>query len=184
MNTGTDLARDIQTGFLTASRSRRCAAVALLIGQLGGTVTLGLLQAVVYLAVGLIAASASRRGRPACSCCSRSPSSSCSRSARSGSFAALRTGSGEAVQGLFPLFFVFLFISSMAIPRNLMTVTWFRDVATVEPGLLPDRGRPQPDHHRLGRPGARARLRHRRDDRRWSRSLSARAALDQRLARS
>jgi len=50
-----------------------------------------------------------------------------------GLFAALRTGSGEAVQGLFPAFFVFLFISSMAIPRNLMTVTWFRDVATANP---------------------------------------------------
>jgi ABC-2 type transport system permease protein len=37
------------------------------------------------------------------------------------------------VQGLFPAFFVFLFISSMAIPRNLMTVTWFRDVATANP---------------------------------------------------
>ena len=47
-----------------------------------------------------------------------------------GAFAALRTGSGEAVQGLFPLFFVFLFISSMDIPRNLIETTWFRDVAT------------------------------------------------------
>ena len=37
-----------------------------------------------------------------------------------GCFAALRTGSGEAVQGLFPVFFVFLFISSMNMPRNLI----------------------------------------------------------------
>ena len=50
-----------------------------------------------------------------------------------GLFAALRTGSGEAIQGLFPLFFVFLFISSMAIPRNLMSVTWFHDAATINP---------------------------------------------------
>jgi ABC-2 type transport system permease protein len=50
-----------------------------------------------------------------------------------GLFMALRTGSGEAIQGLFPLFFVFLFISSMAIPRNLMSVTWFHDAATVNP---------------------------------------------------
>jgi ABC-2 type transport system permease protein len=50
-----------------------------------------------------------------------------------GAFAALRTGTGEAVQSLFPLFFVFLFISSMAIPRNLIGVTWFRDAATVNP---------------------------------------------------
>jgi ABC-2 type transport system permease protein len=50
-----------------------------------------------------------------------------------GTFAALKTGSGEAVQSLFPLFFVFLFISSMNIPRNLIGVTWFRDAATVNP---------------------------------------------------
>src|SRR5204863_5986859 len=50
-----------------------------------------------------------------------------------GAFAALRKGSGEAVQGLFPVFFVFLFISSMSIPRNLMEITWFRDVATANP---------------------------------------------------
>ena len=75
---------------------------------------------------------------------------------------ALRTGSGEAIQGLFPLLFVFLFISSMNMPRNLIGVDWFRDAATREPGLVPDRVRPQPDHHRLGRRGAGARLRRRR----------------------
>jgi ABC-2 type transport system permease protein len=50
-----------------------------------------------------------------------------------GAFAALRTGSGEAVQSLFPVFFVFLFISSMNIPRNLIEVAWFRDLATANP---------------------------------------------------
>jgi len=50
-----------------------------------------------------------------------------------GTFAALRTGSGEAVQSLFPAFFVFLFISSMNIPRNLIETSWFRDLATANP---------------------------------------------------
>ena len=50
-----------------------------------------------------------------------------------GSWAALRTGSTEAVQGLFPVFFVFLFLSSMNIPRNLIATTWFRDAATANP---------------------------------------------------
>ena len=36
-----------------------------------------------------------------------------------GIFAALRMGTGEAVQGLFPVLFVFLFLSSMsAAPRT------------------------------------------------------------------
>ena len=46
---------------------------------------------------------------------------------------ALRTGSGEAVQGMFPLFFVLLFLSSMALPRNLIETDWFRTVATYNP---------------------------------------------------
>jgi len=50
-----------------------------------------------------------------------------------GSFAALKTGSGEAIQSLFPIFFVFLFISSMNIPRNLISTTWFRYAATANP---------------------------------------------------
>ncbi|HEX2505061.1 MAG TPA: ABC transporter permease, partial [Gaiellaceae bacterium] len=50
-----------------------------------------------------------------------------------GAIAALRTGSGEAVQGLFPLFFVFLFLSSMNMPRDLIEIDWFRYVATANP---------------------------------------------------
>ena len=50
-----------------------------------------------------------------------------------GAWAALQTGSSEAVQSLFPVFFVFLFISSMNIPRNLMATTWFRYAATANP---------------------------------------------------
>ena len=50
-----------------------------------------------------------------------------------GAFLALRTGSGEAVQGMFPVFFVFLFISSMAMPRNLIEIKWFQTAATLNP---------------------------------------------------
>jgi ABC-2 type transport system permease protein len=50
-----------------------------------------------------------------------------------GAFMALRTGSGEAIQALFPLLFVLLFLSSMNLPRNLIEIEWFRTVATVNP---------------------------------------------------
>ena len=50
-----------------------------------------------------------------------------------GCAAALRTGSGEAVQGLFPLFFVFIFLSSSSLPRNLLKTSWFHTVATWNP---------------------------------------------------
>jgi ABC-2 type transport system permease protein len=50
-----------------------------------------------------------------------------------GAFTALRSGSGEAVQGIFPLFFAALFLSSMALPRDLIENDWFRTVATYNP---------------------------------------------------
>ena len=50
-----------------------------------------------------------------------------------GAFVGLRTGSGEAVQGVFPLFFVFLFLSSSSLPRNLIEQDWFRTIATYNP---------------------------------------------------
>ena len=55
MNTGTDLARDIETGFLNRLALTPLRGAALLSGLLAGAVMLGLLQAVVYLSVGLIA---------------------------------------------------------------------------------------------------------------------------------
>src|SRR4051812_49821450 len=54
MNTGTDLARDIQTGFLNRLSLTPMRGIALLSGQLGGAIILNLLPAAVYLRVGLL----------------------------------------------------------------------------------------------------------------------------------
>jgi ABC-2 type transport system permease protein len=50
-----------------------------------------------------------------------------------GAFVGLRTGSGETVQGVFPLLFVLVFLSSNALPRELIEQDWFRSIATVNP---------------------------------------------------
>jgi ABC-2 type transport system permease protein len=34
---------------------------------------------------------------------------------------------------MFPLFFILLFLSSMALPRDLIQTDWFREVATYNP---------------------------------------------------
>ena len=72
-----------------------------------------------------------------------------------GAFLALRTGSGEAIQALFPLFFVFLFLSSMNLPRNLIEIEWFRTVATINPVSYLIEGMRSLIITRLGRAGAR-----------------------------
>jgi ABC-2 type transport system permease protein len=133
MNAGTDLARDIQTGFLNRLTLTPMRRLAVLAGQLGGVVTLGLVQAVVYLTVGLLVGVHIESGPLGIVVLLVFAVFVALAFGALGAFAALRTGSGEAVQGLFPAFFVFLFISSMNIPRNLMEITWFRDVATANP---------------------------------------------------
>jgi ABC-2 type transport system permease protein len=133
MNAGTDLARDIQTGFLSRLSLTPIRGSALLAGQLGGVVVLGLMQALVYLVVGLLVGVRLESG-PLGALVLMAFAVLVSLAFGSlGIYAGLRTGSGEAVQTLFPLFFVFLFISSANIPRNLMEVTWFHDVATLNP---------------------------------------------------
>jgi ABC-2 type transport system permease protein len=133
MNAGTDLARDIQTGFLNRLSLTPMRGFALLAGQLGGVVLLGLVQAIVYLSVGLLVGVHVAAGALGVLVLLVFAVLVALAVGALGAFAALRTGSGEAVQGLFPAFFVFLFISSMNIPRNLMEITWFRDVATANP---------------------------------------------------
>lgn len=133
MNAGTDLARDIQTGFLNRLSLTSLRGSSLLAGQLSGIVVLGLIQAVFYVAVGLIVGVRFASGPGGIVVLLVFSFFVFLGFGALGSFLALRTGSGEAVQGMFPLLFVFLFISSMNTPRNLIAVDWFRWLASVNP---------------------------------------------------
>src|SRR5918999_409197 len=133
MNTGTDLARDIQTGFLNRLALTPMRGVALLAGQLGGIVALGLVQAVVYITVGLAVGVRFESGVLGILVLLVFSVLTAIGFGALGAFAALRTGSGEAVQSLFPAFFVFLFLSSMNMPRDLIEIDWFRVVANANP---------------------------------------------------
>src|SRR5213594_645252 len=133
MNAGTDLARDIQTGFLNRLSLTPLRGAALLAGQLGGVIALGVIQACFYLVVGFAAGVRPKAGVAGVLLLLVFAALIALAFGALGAWAALRTGSAEAVQSLFPVFFVFLFISSMNIPRNLMEHAWFRDFATANP---------------------------------------------------
>ena len=133
MNAGTDLARDIQTGFLSRLSLTSMRGWALLGGQLGGIVVLGLLQAIFYVVVGLIVGVRFATGPAGVVVLLLFSILVSFGFGALGSFLALRSGSGETVQGLFPVLFVFLFISSMNTPRDLIAVDWFRKLATINP---------------------------------------------------
>ena len=133
MNAGTDLAKDIQTGFLNRLSLTSMRGSTLIAGQLGGVVILGLIQAAFYIAVGLLVGVHFAAGPLGILTLFGFAAVISISFGALGVFLALRTGSGEAIQGLFPLLFVFLFLSSMNTPRNLIGVDWFRFVATVNP---------------------------------------------------
>jgi ABC-2 type transport system permease protein len=133
MNAGTDLARDIETGFFNRLSLTPVRGVALLLGTLGGVIALALLQAVVYLIVGVAIGVDIRSGVLGALVLLLLAGLIALAFGAIGAMLALRTGSGEAIQGLFPVLFVFLFISSMNMPRNLIGIDWFRIAATLNP---------------------------------------------------
>jgi ABC-2 type transport system permease protein len=133
MNSGTDLARDIETGFLNRLALTPLRGAALLSGLLAGALALGLVQAVTYLTVGLVAGAELVTGVPGALVIVLLSVTVTVGTGTFGLFVALRSGSGEAVQSLFPVFFVFLFISSMALPLELIQTQWFHDIASLNP---------------------------------------------------
>jgi ABC-2 type transport system permease protein len=132
-NAGTDLARDIQTGFLNRLALTPMRSGALLLGQLAGIVALALIQATLYLTVGIAAGVRPESGVAGLFVVVLLAVLVAIAFGAIGAFLALRTGTGEAVQAMFPLLFVFLFLSSMNLPRNLIEIDWFRIVATINP---------------------------------------------------
>jgi ABC-2 type transport system permease protein len=123
----------VETGFLNRLALTPLRGSALLAGLLAGAIVLGLLQAATYLLVGLAAGANFAAGVPGVLVLVALSMLMTVGFGSVGLFAALRTGSGEAVQSLFPVFFVFLFLSSMNLPRNLIQTDWFREVATYNP---------------------------------------------------
>jgi ABC-2 type transport system permease protein len=130
---GTNVASDIESGFLNRLALTPLRRVALMLGQLAGILALGLIQAVTFVVVGVafgsgIAAGVSGALVIIALSLTISLAFGCI-----GAFVALRSGTGEAVQGVFPLFFAALFLSSMSLPRDLIQTDWFRTVATYNP---------------------------------------------------
>jgi len=133
MNAGTDLARDIQTGFLNRLSLTPVRGVALVLGQLAGVGAVALVQAIFYVVVAYLVDVRPASGLGGVVVLLALAVAIGIAFGAVGVFLALRTGSGEAIQGLFPVLFVFLLISSMNFPRNLIEADWFRWAATINP---------------------------------------------------
>ena len=121
LNAGSDTALDIQTGFFDRLLASPVARTSILVGRLMGAAVTGAGQAVVFIAVyGAFGVSVAGGlpGMVALIACAMVMA------LMIGGFAAmmaLRTGSAEAVQNVFPLTFILLFISSAFFPTEAMS---------------------------------------------------------------
>jgi ABC-2 type transport system permease protein len=133
INAGSSLARDVETGFLKRLALTPMQRAALLLGNLSGVMTVALVSGLIYLAAGFIAGLHFEAGPGGVLVLMVLAMLIALAFASLGAFVGLRTGSGETVQGVFPLLFVLVFLSSNALPRQLIEQDWFRAIATVNP---------------------------------------------------
>jgi ABC-2 type transport system permease protein len=117
---GIALAVDIEMGFTDRLLAAPISRFALVLGRLAGTAALGAASALWFIAIGLIFGATIAEGVLGAVVIVIFVSLTAVAFGGLGAAIALRTGSASIVQGLFPLVFVVLFLSSAFFPVNLM----------------------------------------------------------------
>jgi ABC-2 type transport system permease protein len=117
---GIALAVDIEMGFTDRLLAAPISRFAMVLGRLAGTAALGALTAVWFIAIGLIFGARIEEGIPGALLIVVLVSLSAIAFGGIGAAVALRSGSASVVQGLFPLVFVILFLSSAFFPEALL----------------------------------------------------------------
>jgi ABC-type multidrug transport system permease subunit len=117
---GIALAVDIEMGFTDRLLAAPVPRVAIVVGRLAGTAALGAFAAIWFLAVGLIFGAHIADGVGGALLVIALVTLTAIAFGGIGAAIALRTGSASVVQGLFPLVFVILFLSSAFFPVNLI----------------------------------------------------------------
>lgn len=132
-NTGQAIATDIEGGFINRLALTPMRSFALIASQLAGPLVLGVIQALIFLGVGLAAGARFEAGPLGAVVLILIFLSAVLAFGALGIYVGLRTGSGQAVQAIAPVMTVFLFLSSVNWPRDLITERWFYWVATLNP---------------------------------------------------
>lgn len=130
---GTELAGDVDRGFIDRLSLTPASRVAVLLGSMAGAIVLALGGAVLYTVVGVIFGVTFQSGVLGALVLIVLAMYIAVAFIGLGAIMALWTGSAEAVQGLFPLLFVLLFLSTMSLPREFIKQDWYRTIATWNP---------------------------------------------------
>ncbi len=117
---GIALAVDMEMGFTDRLFAAPISRFAMVLGRLAGTAALGAFTAVWFIAVGLAFGAKIEGGVVGGVLIVALVTFSALAFGGIGAAVALRSGSASVVQGLFPLVFVILFLSSAFFPENLL----------------------------------------------------------------
>jgi ABC-2 type transport system permease protein len=132
-NAGLGLARDIEEGFMDRLALTPMRAGALVTAQVAGAVAIALGAAIVYVVIGLVTRVDFQSGVLGVLLLIVLATWTAFAFATIGAWLALRTGDSEALQGVFPLLFASLFLSTLNMPRELIEAEWFAAITRVNP---------------------------------------------------
>jgi len=130
---GSAMASDIESGFLNRLALTRISGAALVLAQLAGVALLGAVQAALTLLVGLAGGASVKAGVGGALALIPVVVLIVIAFGAVGVYVAVRTGSATGVQSLSAIGIGLLFMSSMVMPRNLISTHWFKEIATYNP---------------------------------------------------
>jgi ABC-2 type transport system permease protein len=117
---GVALAVDLELGFVDRLFVAPISRFAIVLGRLAGVAVLSALGAVWFIAIGLIFGASFEQGVPGMLVMVRLTALSAAAFGGISAAIALYTGQASVVQGLFPLVFVILFLSTAFFPADLL----------------------------------------------------------------
>jgi ABC-2 type transport system permease protein len=137
---GIALAVDIEMGFTDRLLAAPISRFSMVLGRLAGTAALGAASAVYYIALGLIFGAQIEEGVVGVVLMIFFVTLASVAFGGIGAAIALRAGTASVVQGLFPLVFVILFLSSAFFPAELMlepagTVAEYNPISFIVEGV-------------------------------------------------
>jgi ABC-type multidrug transport system permease subunit len=117
---GVALALDIESGFMDRLIAAPIPRTAIVVGRLAATATMGVLTGVWFVTIGLIFGAEIQGGVPGALLVIGLAAATATAWGGFGAALALRSGTASVVQGVFPIIFVIIFLSSAFFPGNLL----------------------------------------------------------------
>lgn len=133
INGGARLAGDVESGVLSRMALTPASRLVVLAGHLAGSMAIAAVTGAAYLAVGVAAGVEVHAGTGGALAVVGLGALVALAFGAVCAALALLTGSSEALQGMFPLFFTLLSLSTFFAPRALIEDGWFRSLATNNP---------------------------------------------------